>query len=136
MKSSQVCIASTLVWPIENDAATCAARMWIAPMGLCWLLAPIIAKVRRLDKIFNAKSLRVQTASTLSVFAGANSLTRFQHAQITDLHLSAIVATIAAPMLLICALFHGLGPLEVRRLLLPATVLNKNALLPNTADDL
>jgi hypothetical protein len=59
-------VLSVTVWPIENNEATCAARHWLLPLGFVGILAPLIAKTRRLSIIFNTQVLPSFFASSCS----------------------------------------------------------------------
>ena len=48
------CLA-ILTWPIENNTSTCQARIWCWSLGFHCFLDPIIAKSRRIVKVFNHK---------------------------------------------------------------------------------
>lgn len=83
---------SLLTWPVENNAATCAARPWAMLLGIVLVLAPLLARTYRVMSVFQNSSLQIQ--------------------RITDSDVLLLVGALAAPQFLLLVVWSAVSPLR------------------------
>ena len=86
-----VAFGSVLVWGVENNDATCRARIWLWTLGFHMFVDPLLASSWRISRIFSQK---LQTVKLTNRTVGLVSL------------------ALVTPQLIINALWASIAPLE------------------------
>jgi hypothetical protein len=91
-----------LTWPVENNATTCSARVWVWTMAFQMFVSPMVACAYRIARIYSVGLVSVRVSNT---------------------QVAAYCLLLATPQMIINILWSTLSPLE-------ATLVSLDALRP------